>query len=300
MRTMMFLLGVSLSALTCAYGADVVNLQITSGGTSYPYISINDALTTGVSAHTTTTPILTLTTATDTVEATSTDLTNFTGGVSITGASSGTTITGSSTSSGSSLFRGTIPNTINFQNISFSSFVNSTGSGIITMPAGGALAYTADSGFTSVLTPATAGAAHDTDIASNGTATFAKGGAGTLTLNTVNANWLGGTTINAGSLIVGDRSHTTAQWGSADTQGTITLTSGTFGGYGKTYAPTIDLSGGTWLLGLTPSTATQARLNLTGKLTLPTNIEIDGLLLGTSFTFPTGGYTVATGSWRLH
>ncbi|WP_165380304.1 hypothetical protein [Candidatus Finniella inopinata] len=108
----------------CVWG--VVDLQTTPGGTNYAYGSIHEALTTGLGAHTTTTPILTFTAAADTVETQSVSLDSFAGfgkSVTIAGASGGTTIIPAPTLSGS-LFSTSSNNalTLNLSSLTFTGF----------------------------------------------------------------------------------------------------------------------------------------------------------------------------------
>ncbi|RZI45672.1 hypothetical protein [Candidatus Finniella inopinata] len=410
MRSCVFLLGVSLSAMSCAYG-NVVGLQTTAGGTTYgPYPSINEALTTGVAAHSTTTPVLTL--SGDDTETIGTTVPSTITSLSIIGSSGAIRTIIPAASLTSSLF--TNPNdnplTLNLSNLTFSGFRNdsvgggvlyASGNGTITLNVSGPVTFTRNSaigsggaifgkmeaisgpvaftgnsssasggaifnnnnnstmtisglatftgnsssvygggiyagsnvtltdthfanntaktsggavymeGASKTLTynvttsvtlgptsPATS-AAGDNDIAGVSDAMFTKSGTGTLTLNTNNLNWVGNTTVNAGRFIIGDSNHPHAQWGSSTTTETpyINSNSGTLGGYGTIYATTINLSGGTWLIGINPAGTTPpcGILTLRGGgayLTLPANIEIDGLV---GSGFPPYGYTVATG-----
>ncbi|RZI46664.1 beta strand repeat-containing protein [Candidatus Finniella inopinata] len=159
-------------------------------------------------------------------------------------------------------------------------------------------------------TPALATAANvggDNDIAAAiSAAMFIKAGTGTLTLNTVNVNWLGNTTVNAGSLIIGDSSHTSAQWGpnpsaspSQGTPGTITVNGGTLGGYGQIHASAVTFgAGSTWQVGFDSAHPTVARLNVTGALSLDPRTIIDAtqvtLTPGTNYTMATYGTLIGS------
>ncbi|RZI46475.1 hypothetical protein [Candidatus Finniella inopinata] len=92
-----------------------------------------------------------------------------------------------------------------------------------------------------------------------------------------------------------------SMWGTDAGVTPITSGTATFGGYGTVYAQDVTFSpstgGGptvTWLIGIDPTGTTPpcGVLNMTGALTLPTNIEVDGVV---ATPFPDAGYTVARG-----
>jgi autotransporter-associated beta strand protein len=141
--------------------------------------------------------------------------------------------------------------------------------------------------------------AHDITLggALTGSGGLNKTGGGVLTLNAAN-NYGGGTTVSAGSLVVGDAGHTGAAIGA------VTVSGGTVGGYGTVGALTVN-GGATLAPGGSIGTLNAATTVLSGnyldeidsassdKLAVTGNLTLGGTLTVSDLTGGTGPYAAS-------